>query len=112
MAPQTIANFQFNKANLEWSYIGNVDKYITFLQKNPKAVIAIYGHTDLKGEKYKQVKLSQQRAETIKEQFVSRGINASRIKIEACGKSFPLWHNEQYEWQAHENRRVEIAIYE
>ncbi len=112
VAPQTIANFQFNKANLEWNYIGNIDKYVKFLQKNPKTTIAIYGHTDLKGEKYKQVKLSEQRAEAIREQFVSKGINASRIKIQACGKNYPLWQTEQYEWQARENRRVEIAIYE
>lgn len=110
--PQTVANFQFNKANLEWTYISNVEKYIKFLQKNPKTVVVIYGHTDLVGEKSKQVQLSAQRAEAIREQFIAKGIDASRIKIQACGKNYPIWKKEEFAWQGRENRRVEIAIYE
>lgn len=112
IAPQTIANFQFNESNLEWSYIGNINEYAKFLRNNPDTFIAIIGHTDLKGEKEKQVKLSIQRAEAVREEFVKRGINGSRIKVIGRGKSTPLWQKEHFEWQAHENRRVEIAVYE
>jgi len=112
VAPQTVANFQFNKSNLEWNYISNIEKYINFMKKNPKVVAVIYGHTDLVGEASKQVTLSAQRAEVILQQFISRGIDASRIKVQACGKAYPLWQKEDYPWQAQENRRVEIALYE
>jgi len=112
ISPQTVANFQFNKANLEWRYISNIDKYINFMKKNPKVVAVIYGHTDLVGETSKQITLSAQRAEVIRQQFISKGIDASRIKVQACGKTYPLWQREDYPWQAQENRRVEIALYE
>ncbi|GAB4130477.1 MAG: hypothetical protein OHK0045_07610 [Raineya sp.] len=111
VTPQTIANFEFNKSELEWVYISNVNKYVEFLQANPDTYIAILGHTDLKGEAKRQVKLSEERAEAIREQFIKKGIDASRIKMKGYGKTHPLWRDEQYEWQASENRRVEIAIY-
>ncbi|MFN3315705.1 MAG: OmpA family protein, partial [Raineya sp.] len=92
--------------------IGNINEYAKFLRANPNTFIAIIGHTDLKGEKEKQVKLSIQRAEAVREEFARRGIDGSRIKVIGRGKSTPLWQKENYEWQAHENRRVEIAVYE
>jgi outer membrane protein OmpA-like peptidoglycan-associated protein len=112
ISPQTVANFQFNKVNLEWRYISNIDKYINFMKKNPKVVAVIYGHTDLVGEASKQITLSAQRAEVIRQKFIAGGIDASRIKVQACGKMYPLWQREDYPWQAQENRRVEIALYE
>ncbi|MCU0447655.1 MAG: OmpA family protein [Microscillaceae bacterium] len=110
--PQVLVNFQFNESFIEAQYEAQIKMYAEFLQKNPKTVIEIYGHTDLVGDAARQVGLSERRAESVKQHLIKLGIAAERITTKGYGKSRPLWSKETDPWQARENRRIEVVLLE
>ncbi len=109
---QAVAFFDFDKTNLKVTFMPNIDSMIDFLNKNPKAKATILGHTDLVGSPEKNLLLSEQRALTIKNYFISKGINTQRLHIMPMGKNKPVWKTENEAWQAQENRRIEMIIWE
>jgi outer membrane protein OmpA-like peptidoglycan-associated protein/Mg-chelatase subunit ChlD len=111
-APQVVALFGFNQANLEEAYKTNLQPIISFLNKRPKAVIEVYGHTDMVGDTQRQVVLSEQRAEVVKQYLISQGIAPERIATKGFGKAAPVWPEEKAPWQAQENRRIEVLLLE
>jgi OOP family OmpA-OmpF porin len=72
-------------------------------------VIIVTGHTDNVGAAAANQRLSQQRAETVKKDLVSRGIEANRIYTEGKGSSQPIADNRTAEGRA-KNRRVEVEV--
>lgn len=79
------------------------------LHANPNMVIQLEGHTDTRGDKNLNLKLSQDRVESVKNYLVRRGVSKSRIKLKAYGGTMPL-STENTE-EAHKlNRRVEVRI--
>lgn len=79
------------------------------LHQNPNMVIQLEGHTDTRGDKSLNLKLSEDRVEAVKNYLVRRGVSKSRIKLKAYGGSQPL-STENTE-EAHKlNRRVEVRI--
>jgi outer membrane protein OmpA-like peptidoglycan-associated protein len=71
--------------------------------------ITILGHTDAQGDEEYNVKLSQRRAESVRQYLVSRGVEGARIKAEGKGKNEPIADNASPEGRAN-NRRVEIVM--
>lgn len=81
------------------------------LQTNPNMVIQLEGHTDTRGDKDLNLKLSQQRVESVRNYLVRKGVSKGRIKLKAFGGTQPLSHDNTEE--AHMlNRRVEVRIIE
>lgn len=81
------------------------------LHSNPNMVIQLEGHTDTRGDKNLNLKLSEDRVESVKNYLVRRGVSKSRIKLKAYGGSQPLSMENTEE--AHKlNRRVEVRIIE
>jgi OOP family OmpA-OmpF porin len=77
--------FDFNKYNLRPKGMEVLDELVSTLQgANYDAIIAI-GHTDPIGSKAYNQKLSEQRANTVKEYLVSKGISADRISASGKG---------------------------
>ena len=110
--PQAIAYFDFDKYILKTEFVPSLDRYASYLDKNKEAVIRIFGHTDSVGSDEYCQSLSENRARTIEKYFISKGIDANRLSIRGCGKRYPVWPDEEYDWQAYENRRIEIVMYE
>lgn len=110
--PQAVAFFDFDKSNLKPTFTANIEAVISFLKSNTKAKADIFGHTDLVGTSEKNMILSKQRAEEIKNYIVRKGIDANRLQVIPLGKSKPIWKEEKKEWQAQENRRIEILVWE
>jgi len=71
-------------------------------------VIAV-GHTDSTGPEAYNQRLSERRAESVKNYLVSQGIDANRIYTEGKGELEPIASNATREGRA-QNRRVEIEI--
>ncbi|MBL0023671.1 MAG: OmpA family protein [Saprospiraceae bacterium] len=71
--------------------------------------ISIAGHTDNVGEKFGLIKLSEERAKTIKNYLIEGGIAAFRVTALGYGDSKPLAPNDTEENKS-KNRRVEIRI--
>ncbi len=93
---------------LDESYEG-LNAVVGFLNDNPKIEIELNGHTDNRGDKKKNMVLSQQRVEVIKKYLVSKGINSKRITGKGYGDSRPLTTNDNEE-SRRLNRRVEFVI--
>lgn len=78
------------------------------LRDNPTISILIIGHTDTDGAAESNLKLSQERANTVKETIVQKyGISESRIKTMGKGESEPIASNDTSTGKS-QNRRVEF----
>ncbi len=75
---------------------------------NLETIIAV-GHTDSIGTVAYNQKLSERRANSVKQYLISKGVPADRIYAEGKGKSSPVASNKTREGRA-KNRRVEIEI--
>ncbi|GHN03031.1 membrane protein [Cytophagales bacterium WSM2-2] len=93
---------------LEESY-PELDVVVDFLKSNPKIEIQLEGHTDNRGDAKKNVILSQQRVDRIKNYLVAKGIPARKIKGKGFGGSKPIAANDTEEARKL-NRRVEFVI--
>ncbi|MEK6783689.1 MAG: OmpA family protein [Bacteroidota bacterium] len=81
----------------------------TYLKSNPTVSIFVVGHTDNVGDYQLNLKLSKSRAETIKNELVSKyGIATTRLTAEGVGQLSPVSSNETEEGRQL-NRRVEIV---
>jgi OOP family OmpA-OmpF porin len=107
----TIENieFDFNKATLTSSSTPILNTAAKFLnsQDNLNAVVA--GHTDDIGSDQYNQKLSEARANSVRNALIERGVNASRLKSLGLGESFPRVPNDSDENRSR-NRRVELLL--
>lgn len=80
-----IIYFDFDKSNLSKISINKINN---FINKNKKIVnnFIVVGHTDTKGTKKYNQKLSFERAETVKSILIELGINSKKIKIIGKGE--------------------------
>ncbi len=102
-------HFDFDKYDIKPEYQPVLDEGAEILKANPNIRIIIEGHTDSIGtEEYNQ-KLSERRAKAVYDYFLSKGIDASRMKTVGYGELKPKADNSTAEGRAI-NRRVEIKV--
>lgn len=101
-------NFDFNKATLRPDANAVLDQVAALLQAEAALRLTIEGHTDGVGTREYNQKLSQQRAESVVQALVRRGIAADRLGAAGFGASRPLAGNDTAEGRAR-NRRVELV---
>ncbi len=80
-----------------------------YLDKDPSLKLDISGHTDATGSREKNVALSRERANFVKEKLLKNGIRQMRINVLAFGPDRPIVTNATKEGRA-KNRRVEISV--
>ena len=104
--------FEIDKADIKPASHGLLDEVVTALRQHDDIKqIDIVGHTDDDGdEKYNQ-KLSEKRANAVREYLVSQGIDAERLKSQGFGESKPVADNGTSQGRE-QNRRVEFLILE
>jgi len=93
---------------LEESY-DELDMVVDFMNANPQIRIELSGHTDNRGDKALNIKLSTERVKRVKGYLVSKGISAKRIEGKGYGGIKPLGTNATEEGRRL-NRRVEFKI--
>jgi len=86
-----------------------LEHLVEFLNENKKSKIELQGHTDNQGDYDLNLKLSKERAETIKNVLVDLGIAANRIKTRGFGGTKPIANNSE-ETTRKLNRRVELVL--
>lgn len=79
------------------------------MKNNSSMEISINGHTDNQGSDSYNQKLSEQRAKSVYEYLLKKGINNNKIKYKGYGETVPLTNNDTEE-NRKKNRRVEIEI--
>ena len=87
----------------------SIDKLAEFLKAYPKREVMIEGHTDNVGDESFNIKLSQQRADAVRDLLVARGIAAQRIRTKGYGPKFPVVENDSAAGRQ-QNRRVEVLV--
>ena len=87
----------------------DLKKIIEFLLSDKSINIEIAGHTDNIGDQFKNQKLSERRARSVKEFLVKNGIREERIICIGYGELQPIVNNSNNESRA-KNRRIEIRI--
>ncbi|MBU1264886.1 MAG: OmpA family protein [Gammaproteobacteria bacterium] len=111
-APQKLVlegvNFDFDKATLRQEDIGSLDNDVATLKTWGDVDIEVAGHTDSMGSDAYNMKLSQQRAEAVRNFLISRGVAADRLTAKGYGESQPVADNATEEGRF-KNRRVELA---
>ncbi len=80
-----------------------------YLDNNSEAKVTVTGHTDSSGSRAGNTKLSQQRADFVKEHLVATGINPDQIIVISKVDADPVASNDNAEGRA-KNRRAEIEI--
>jgi OOP family OmpA-OmpF porin len=100
--------FDVDQATLKPESMGTINEIADLLKKNPSLRFEIDGHTDNTGNSTHNLALSQQRAEAVKAQLVSMGIDAARLKTAGFGDTKPIDSNDTPEGRAN-NRRVEFV---
>ncbi len=101
-------NFDVDKATLKPESMGTLNMIIKVLTNNPDLKFEVDGHTDNSGNSQHNMELSQQRADAVKNQLISMGINSSRLTTKGFGDSKPISDNGTPEGKAN-NRRVEFV---
>lgn len=86
-----------------------IETVLRELEKRPVAEITVIGHTDRVGAVDYNDKLSLQRAERVRADFLKRGVPASAIRVAGRGEREPLVATPDETPEAR-NRRVEINI--
>lgn len=87
----------------------SVDKLADFLKAYPKRTVLIEGHSDNLGHEEYNLRLSQQRAEAVRDLLVARGVAAQRIRTKGYGSKFPVVDNDSAAGRQ-QNRRVEVIV--
>lgn len=83
--------FGFDKFKLNGDSVVEVDDVVKTLKEHPEFdVVVVTGHTDRIGSEQYNQKLSEKRAEIIKQHLVGHGIEASRIRAVGKGESQPI----------------------
>ncbi|MES2277463.1 MAG: OmpA family protein [Bacteroidota bacterium] len=101
--------FDFGKATIRPVSFPSLDRVADLLvSKNFSLKLA--GHTDNVGSDEANMKLSKDRAESIKSYLVSKGANASRIEATGYGETQPIATNKTANGRQ-QNRRVEFTLF-
>ena len=101
--------FAFNDTKINPSAKSELDYVVKALNSNPKITLALEGYTDSIGDAEYNKKLSERRAQSVKDYLVSQGIDSSRLTIRSFGLTNPISSNSTTSGQA-ANRRVVLRI--
>lgn len=100
--------FDVGKATLKPESFGELNAIAGLMTQNTQLRFEVGGHTDSDGDDASNMKLSQQRAETVRGKLIELGIDGSRLTAKGYGETKPLLPNSSVENKAN-NRRVELV---
>jgi len=101
--------FDFNKADVKPESEPTLKEITKLLQQDAKLKLYVVGHTDNIGGLNYNMKLSQQRADAVVKELVSKyKVDGSRLKALGVGPAAPVTSNDTEEGKA-KNRRVELV---
>lgn len=102
-------HFATNKTRILSSSEEALEALFGYLERNPEIRIKIMGHTDNVGKDAANQRLSEGRAEAVREDLIKRGINETRIEAKGYGETRPIDTNDTEEGRQN-NRRVEVEV--
>ncbi len=101
--------FAVNSSSLLAGSYDELNRVANVLKQYPETNIQIAGYTDSSGSEDYNQRLSERRAESVKNALVGMGVTPSRLTTIGYGESKPIASNNT-EAGRQQNRRVEIRI--
>ena len=98
--------FDTGKSTLRPESYEHIEPVVEFLTYKPSAIIELSGHTDNVGQPKKNQKLSEDRANAVRDYIISKGIEGNRIIAVGYGQERPIASNDTEEGRQL-NRRTE-----
>ncbi|MCF8243392.1 MAG: OmpA family protein [Melioribacteraceae bacterium] len=102
-------NFEFNKSKLLPNAYAALEDVVSTMKEHPEYKWEIGGHTDAIGSSSYNTKLSKERAQSVVDYLLSKGVNRNSLIIVGYGESSPIATNDTDEGRSM-NRRVEIRL--
>lgn len=101
--------FETEKYNLNVASQQVLDKLANIFKEYPETNNLVVGHTDSQGSEKYNMSLSENRAYSVTNYLIKKGISSSRLTTSWFGEAQPKYDNNTREGRA-KNRRVNIAI--
>lgn len=101
--------FDTGKASIKTQSEAVLNDIVAILKEYPTAKFTVEGHTDSVGSETTNQRLSDSRANSVKEYLGSHGIDSFRLSSRGYGESRPIASNKTRDGRA-QNRRVEINL--
>jgi outer membrane protein OmpA-like peptidoglycan-associated protein len=101
--------FDFNSASLKPQFRPALDGVAATLADYPQTVVEISGHTDAVGSDAYNQRLSEERAGSVANYLVGKGLVRERFEIVGMGERYPVASNDSEDGRAR-NRRVEVRV--
>ncbi len=103
-------NFDFNSAKLKPESYPILYHAAQIMLENPDITVEVQGYSDNIGSEKNNIKMSQMRADAVKNYLVARGISADRISSAGYGSANPIGDNKDAAGRAM-NRRIEFKVF-
>lgn len=101
--------FDVGQSSLKPSASFNIDKIADYMRQYPDRTAIVEGHTDAMGSDETNLELSRERALSVRNALVQRGIASSRISTQGYGEASPVADNNSPGGRQ-ANRRVEVIF--
>lgn len=88
----------------------SLDKLVKILEDTPDALVQINSHTDERGKAEYNLTLSENRAKSVVDYLVSKGINPARLTSKGFGFSQPVIKGAKTEEEHQQNRRTAFQV--
>ena len=106
VAVKLAVKFDTAKSIVKDEYLDDIGNLAKFMNQYANTVVTVEGHTDSQGADAYNEKLSQQRAEAVKQVLITKfGIAADRVKAVGYGEEKPVADNNTADGRE-QNRRV------
>lgn len=102
--------FESAKAIIKQSSYSSLDGLAMLLKSHPEWSVTLKGYTDNSGNAAKNLQLSKDRAASVKNYLVNKGVSAANIQSQGYGSANPVASNSTLAGRA-KNRRVEIELF-
>jgi len=105
----SMVHFDFDKQNIKKIYVPVLDQQVAYLKEHPSLPVAVKGHTDYMGSDEYNQRLSERRANAVRDYLIQKGIVSSRIQTVGYSELRPIADNKTAEGREM-NRRSELEV--
>jgi outer membrane protein OmpA-like peptidoglycan-associated protein/tetratricopeptide (TPR) repeat protein len=109
--------FDYNSSELKQESFVELEKLYKLIKNNPSLKIEIGGHTDSKGSMDANMRLSQERTQSVVNYLITQGIDEKKLVAKGYGPTKPIAPNTNEDGSDNpegraKNRRIEMKILE
>ncbi len=101
--------FDSGSAELREIDQSTLDSVVGLCLARPDLILTIVGHTDAMGDDDMNMKLSESRAEAVRQLLISEGVPEEVLRVRGAGETEPIASNEDEDGRA-QNRRIEFEF--